>query len=266
MGTPPMFKAGPSAIAALICALAACAAPAADGPSAPREIRVGAAETAAQNVERGVSEGEVAAAVQAMIAAAPVCFAWPTLWLQDGGRRTLFIARYDLMARDWGAEIASSSLERMEEFVAAGFLTRRARDELGPGAVEYALTPAGDAIMTGSPYSGERPSFCAPAERRLLAVTATEWGQFDCGNMRVRFTHVGEGWPSWAQAETMRARLAQSWPAPGAEAQGAVTFARRWISSRNRQSGLGRGELASMCFDANRARVIGDDLVLFSGG
>lgn len=261
-----MIKAAQSVLAAaLICGLAAaCAAPAADGPTAPREIRVGAAETAAQNVERGVSEAEVAATVQAMIAAEPVCFSWPTLWLQDGGRRTLFIARYDLMARDWGAEIASSSLERMEEFVAAGFLTRRARDDLGPGAVEYTLTAAGDAIMSGSPYSGERPTFCAPAERRLLAVTLSEWGQFDCGNLRVRFTHVGDGWPSWAQAETMRARLAQSWPAPGAEAQGAVTLARRWISGRNRQSGLGQGELASMCFDVNRARVIGDDLVLFS--
>jgi len=246
-----------AALTALACA---CSAP--SGPSAPREIRTGAAENAAQYVESNVSRDEVAAAVQAMIAAEPVCAGWPTLWLQDGGRRTLFIVRYDLMLRDWGAEVAASSQERMAEFVASGFLNIRPREDLGPGAIEYTLTPVGDAALSGSPYSGERPTFCAPAERRLLEITAMEWGQFACGNLHVRFSHVSDDWPSWARAESTRARLAQNWPALGAPAEGAVTLSRRWFSQRERGSDAGRGELASVCYD--RGRVIGDDLQLFA--
>lgn len=239
---------------------AACSAP--EGLVAPREIRAGIAETAAQYVESGVTEAEVAAAIQAMIAAEPVCTGWPTLWLQDGGRRTLFLARYDLMTRDWGPGVADASRERMAEFVAGGFLNARPREDLGAGAMEYTLTSMGDAALRGSPYSGERPTFCAPAERRLVEISEMEWGAFPCGNLRVRFTHVGDGWPSWAQAEAMRARLAQSWPAPGEAASGSVTLSRRWHSARGR-SGVGRGELASICYD-NARRLIGDDLELFA--
>ncbi|HRK64984.1 MAG TPA: hypothetical protein PLN53_11360 [Terricaulis sp.] len=248
------------ALSALCLSVIACAAP--SGPSAPREIRTGAAETAAQYVESSVSPEEVAAAVQAMIAVEPICASWPTLWLQDGGRRTLFIVRYDLMARDWGADVAANSQGRMNEFVASGFLTERARSDIGPGVVEYVLTPAGDQAMSGSPYSGERPNFCAPAERRLVSVTAMEWGQYECGNLRVRFEHVGDDWPSWARAQATRDRLAQSWPAVGAPAQGTVTLSRRWFSES--ANGMGRGELASVCYDANRRRILGDDLELFS--
>ena len=249
-----------AAIGVFACA---CSAPSA-GPVAPREIRTGVAATAAQYVESSVSPDEVAATVQAMIANEPVCTAWPTLWLQEGGRRTLFIARYDLMSRDWGPDVAQSSLQRMEEFVASGFLTRRSRDDLGSGVVEYVLTPAGDAVMSGSPYSGERPTFCAPAERRLTEITAMEWGQFPCGNLRVRFAHVSDDWPSWARAEATRARLAQTWPALGGAVEGQVTLSRRWYAARERQRDIGHGELASICFDANRNRIIGDDLELFS--
>lgn len=247
-------------LSALCLGLIACAAP--SGRSAPREIRTGAAESAAQYVETSVSPDEVATAVQAMIAAEPICASWPTLWLQDGGRRTLFIVRYDLMARDWGAEVAASSRVRMDEFVASAFLSERPRSDIGPGVIEYVLTPAGDAAMNGSPYSGERPTFCAPAERRLLSITAMEWGQYPCGNLRVRFDHVSDDWPSWARAQATRDRLAQSWPAIGAPAQGVVTLSRRWFSES--ENGMGRGELASVCYDANRRRIIGDDLELFS--
>lgn len=249
-------------LAAFAALVSACGTP--SGPVAPREIRAGVAATAAQYVESSVSREEVAAALQTMIDAERICTNWPTLWLQDGGRRTLFIARYDLMTRDWGAEIAQSSQERMEEFVASGFLTKRARDDLGPGVVEYVLTPAGDAAMSGSPYSGERPTFCAPVERRLVDIAAMEWGDFPCGNLRVRFAHVGDDWPSWARSDATRARLAQTWPALGQPAEGQVTLSRRWYSPRDRAPGVGHGELASVCYDANRNRIIGDDLELLS--
>lgn len=248
--------------AALSVAVAACST-LTDGPTAPREIRTGAAETAAQYVETAVSPEEVAAAVQGMIAIEPVCTAWPTLWLQDSGRRRQFLVRYDLMRRDWGASIADTSRARMDEFVASGFLDLRPREDIGPGVAEYSLTAAGDATMSGSPYSGERPTFCAPAERRLVAVTAMEWGQYPCGNLHVRFSHVGDDWPSWARADATRARLAQTWPALGVEGQGEVTLSRRWHSDRDR-TGVGRGELASICYDQARTRIIGDDLVLFT--
>lgn len=242
-------------------ALGACSAP--TGLVAPREIRAGLAETAAQYVEAGVSREEVGAAIQAMIAVEPICANWPTLWLQDGGRRTLFLVRFDLMTRDWGPGVAASSQERMAEFVASGFLNSRPRDDLGPGAMEYTLTPAGDAAMSGSPYSGERPTFCAPAERRFVEVTNMEWGEFPCGNLRVRFSHVSDEWPAWARAESTRARLAQTWPAVGETAEGVVTLSRRWHSLRERTRGeIGRGELASVCY--NNGRYLGDDLELFS--
>jgi hypothetical protein len=253
-----------TAFVSALFALAGACASSGDGQVAPREIRVGAVESATQYVEATVSAEEVGAAIQAMIAAEPICTSWPTLWLQDGGRRTLFIVRYDLMRRDWGASIADASQARMEEFVASGFLVARTREDLGPGVNEYVLTREGDAALNGSPYSGERPIFCAPAERRLVAITAMEWGQHPCGNLQVRFSHVSDDWPSWARAEATRARLSQTWPAVGEEAQGTVTLTRRWRSVRDRQNNTGRGELASVCYDAARSRVIGDDLELFT--
>ncbi len=247
-------------LAAFCLAALACAAP--TGRLAPAEIRTGVAETATQYVETDVSPDEVAAAVQALIAAAPVCTNWPTLWLDPEFRRTIFRVRYDLMARDWGADVATDSQARMEEFVASGFLTRRQRSEIGPGVVEYELTTVGDQFISGSPYGGTRPKFCAPAERRLVSVTSMEWGRFACGNLQVRFSHVSDDWPSWARAQATRDRLAQTWPAIGAPAEGAVTLSRLWRSDG--EEGVGQGELASVCHDANRRRIIGDDLELFS--
>jgi hypothetical protein len=164
------------------------------------------------------------------------------------------------MARDWGAEVAASSRERMEEFVASGFFTRTERDDLGPGAVQYTLTPAGDDAMVGWPGSSQRPNFCAPGERRLVDVTSMEWGQFPCGNLKVRFSHVSDEWPSWARAQGTRDRLAQMWPALGERSEGSVTLSRFWYSAR-RTDGVGRGELTSVCYEGSR--IVGDDLELF---
>lgn len=237
---------------------------AAEGPRAPREILTRSADQATQYVEQTVSPNEVAETIQAMIAAEPVCQSWPTLWIEEAGRRTLFRVRYDLMRRDWGASVADASLARMEEFVASGFLTRRERPDLGEGAVDYELTPAGARVMQGSPYSGQRPHFCGPAERRLVAITAMEWGQFACGNLRVRFSHVSDEWPSWAQAEATRARLAAQWPPIGYVAEGTVSLSRQWYTERDRPRGVRNGALGSICYDQNRVRIEGDDLELFA--
>jgi len=249
------------AAAVLICLTSACAAPAPGGPRAPMQIRTGVVESAIQGVETDVSQDEVAEAVRAMVAEAPICAAWPTLWLEQASRRTLFIARYDLMRRDWGGDVADASYARMEEFVMLGYLTKRPRDDLGPGATEYDLTAEGRTAMRGSPYSGERPNFCAPAQRRLIEITDMQWGRFACGNLQVRFTHVSDDWPTWARDEVTRERLAQTWPAIGEPAQGSVTLSRQWSSER----GGPNGALRSVCYDASRERIIGDDLQLFSG-
>lgn len=246
---------------AVLGAVSCASAP--EGPRAPREVRFGTADHASQYVEAEVRPDEIAAAVQTLISAAPVCTPWPTLWLERTGRRTHFLVRYDLMSRDWGGQIAAASTERMEEFVAMGFMTRRERPDLGQGAVEYTLTPAGEAALDGSPYSGERPTFCAPAERRLVAVTVVEWVQSNCGNLRVRFSHVSDEWPSWARSETTRLRMATQWPALGYVAEGTVTLSRQWYSDRERPRDTPNGALRSVCYDQSRARIIGDDLVLF---
>jgi len=235
-----------------------------EGPRAPREVRFGTADHASQYVEADAPPEEIAAAVQFLIANAPVCAAWPTLWLQDIGRRTIFQVRYDLMTRDWGAEIAQTSTARMEEFVAMGYLTRRDRPDIGAGAVEYVLTEAGEAAMHGSPFSGERPTFCAPAERRLVAVTSVEWVQSNCGNLRVRFSHVSDDWPTWAGAESTRARMMTVWPAIGVVSEGTMTLSRQWYSARARPRDTPNGSLRSVCYDNSRTRQIGDDMVLFT--
>jgi hypothetical protein len=230
----------------------------------PREVRTGAADMVLQSVEQSVSREEVAAAVQAMIAAAPVCTSWPAVWLQGNDRWSAFLVRYDLMTRDWGPEIASVDQERMEEFVTMGFLTRRERPEIGPGVVAYTLTPDGRAALRGSPYGGDRPTFCGPAQRRLLEITEMNFGRFPCGSLQVRFTHVSDGWPTWASAERTRARLAETWPAPGTAAEGSVSMNRQWFRPNAMPRGAGRnGALRSVCFDADHERTIGDDLNLF---
>ena len=140
----------------------------------PFAIRAGIAEMVIERVEPGVSREEVAAAAQAVIGAASACFPWPTLWIEGDDRRNIFRVRFDLMTRDWGAEVAQASALRMQDFVDLGFLTRRERPDLGAGAVEFALTREGTAYLRGSPYGGQRPSFCAPAGRRHRRVVGGE--------------------------------------------------------------------------------------------
>lgn len=127
------------------------------------------------------------------------------------------------MARDWGGEVAASSRARMQEFVDLGFLTSRERPDMGADVVEYSLTQQGGASVQGSPYGGARPSFCAPAEHGVVAVTDVQHGQFACGSMRVRFTHVADAWPNWARTDNARARASRrSGRRSGQEGSGAV--------------------------------------------
>ncbi|MGE0743141.1 MAG: hypothetical protein AB7O98_17535 [Hyphomonadaceae bacterium] len=226
----------------------------------PREIRAGAADMVIERVAPNVSPAEVATAVQRMVADAPLCFAWPGVWL-DGSerRRSVFLVRYDLMRRDWGAEAANTSAARMQEFVDMGYLVAR---EMGDGAVQYALTNEGFARLQGSPYGGERPSFCAPSQRRVVEVTNIEPGQFTCGSLRVRFTHVADDWPSWARTPSLRERAAQAWAPIGHVESGTVTLGRQWFRQGQTPPGRVNGELRSLCYDATRQRVTGDDLTL----
>jgi hypothetical protein len=252
---------------ALVLAVAACAGaviPAdPEFTRMPREIRTGAADMVIERVDEGVSREEVTAAVQEMVARAPICFPWPGLWLDASDRRAYYFARYDLMARDWGADVAAASRQRMQEFVELGFLNARERPDIGAGVVEYSLTADGGGYLRGSPYGGERPSFCAPSERRVVEITSMEWGDFSCGSLHVAFTHVADDWPTWARSETARARIAAAWAPPGALSEGSVSLSRQWF--RHGQLPPDRtanGELRSVCYDSAHQRVVGDDLEL----
>jgi hypothetical protein len=103
----------------------------------PNEIRTGAAQSVIERVDSTVDRAELAAAVQTIVTAAPLCYPWPGLWLDASDRRNVYFARYDLMARDWGSEVTSASQTRMQEFVDIGFLIARERPDIGPGVVEY---------------------------------------------------------------------------------------------------------------------------------
>jgi len=225
----------------------------------PREVLVGAVDMVIQRVEQNVSRAEVAAALGPMIANAPVCLRWPALWIEQT-RRTTFLVRYDLMARDWGQPAASAAEARMEEFVAMGFLQRLPGDN--PQVANYVVTETGESYLSGTIEAGRRPSFCAPAERRLVAIEAMEWGQYPCGTLHVRFTHEGDAMPSWVRADAMRARLEQVWPQAGAPVSGEVSLSRQWFRRQNLPPGAENGGLRSACYDARRQEITGSDLNL----
>jgi hypothetical protein len=255
------------AIGAFAVGLTACAS-VINAPSTeefrrmPPEIRSGAAEMLLQPVEPTVTREEVAAAVQRIVAAAPVCMPWPGMWLMASDRRAVYVARYDLMSRDWGVDVSSESKARMDEFVALGFLSERERSDLGPEARQYELTQAGAGALQGSPYGGARPSFCGPLERRVVEITALEFGDYPCGNLRVRFTHVADAWPTWARTPGAQARIQQAAAPLGVVAAGTVTLRRQWFRHGSTPEGRENGALASVCYDAERQEMSGGDLNL----
>ena len=261
-------------LALLACAAAACAsAPEApvettgtDSESLsstarmPREVQFGGNSMAIQRVEQNVSRAEIASAIAAMIGNAPACMRWPALWIEPR-RRNSFVVRYDLMMRDWGQPTTQSDRARMQEFVELGFMQEQAG--ANPHVVTYTLTDTGQSYLSGVPEPGRRPSFCAPSERRLVAVGALEWGQFPCGTLRVHFTHDGEAWPSWARSEAMRARLvAAGWPASNTAVDGAVSLSRQWFRRQDLPPGAPNGVLRSACYDERRQEISGGDLNL----
>jgi hypothetical protein len=213
-------------------------------------------------VAADVSPEEVAAAVQYEVQTEPMCFSWPGLWLDASERRNVYVARYDLMTRDWGADVSDTGRERMTEFVELGFLQARERPE-APGVVEYTLTAEGAAYLRGSPYGGDRPSFCAPSQRRVVEIISMEWGRYPCGTLLVRFNHIADDWPTWARTANARNRVASAWAPVGVQAAGSVSMSRQWFHpNRVPDDWPSNGELRSVCYDEARQVVTGDDLEL----
>ncbi len=251
-----------SALALAGCAVAQISAES-EYARVPREVRTGVTEMAIERVEQDVSREEVATAVQRLIDAETLCYSWPGLWLDASNRRNFYFVRYDLMARDWGAEVADAGRTRMNEFVELGFLVARERPDIAPGVVEYTLTTDGVNYLRGSPYGGERPSFCAQSERRLVEITAMEWGSYPCGTLLVRFNHIADDWPHWARTPAARNRVATTWAPVGVPAEGSVSLSRQWFNPARLPADVREnGELRSVCFDASRQVVTGDDLQL----
>ncbi len=228
----------------------------------PREVRSGGVDSAVAPVERDVSREEVAAAVRSILERSPICVSWPAVWLNEGPSRSAYVLRADLMARDWGEEVAREGERRMDEFVDMGFMTKRERPELGARVHEYALTPLGRLHLQGSPYGGDRPVFCAPSQRRLIELTRVEFGQFPCGTLRAYFTYTAQDWPAWAQTTAARARIADDIGTIGAVQNGAVSLGRQWYSQTALPAGVTNGSLQSICYNAQYQRVTGDDLDL----
>lgn len=254
-------------------ALAACAGAPEFGLSEqyaspmPYAVRTGAADMVIEAAAPDIAREEVLDAVQRLVADARLCRSWPLLWIEDEGRHNTYLVRYDLMARDWGQDIASASAARMQEFVDLGFLEQRTRPDIGVGAVEYDRTASGGEFLVGSPYAGSsRPEFCAPSQRRVIEITRMEWGRFPCGTLLVEFTHVADAWPTWASTEEARARVAAQWAPPQQVLAGSVSLSRLWFRRGQAPfNGARNGELHSLCYDEGRERLNGDDLNLQAG-
>lgn len=227
----------------------------------PQDIRTGAAEMAITPVEPEVSREEVSEAVRALVEGAPFCISWPALWM-EGGRQTAFVVRFDLMARDWGSDVALESERRMQEFLDWGFLTKRARPEIDARAFEFSLTSEGRSYLRGRPSGNVQASFCPSAGLRLVEITELEWGEFACGNLRAHFSYSADTWPDWARTPEARARLAAAHPPAGAAPRGVVSLSRQWFRPSLLPSGRRNGGLSSVCYDRERGRVVGDDLDL----
>ncbi len=227
----------------------------------PVAVRTGAANTVIERVESGVDRAEVAAAVESLVQAAPICFPWPGIWLDPSDRRAVYFARFDRMNRDWGADVTTLSRARMQEFVEMGFLTAVERPDVGPGVVEYNLTPEGARVLRGSPYGGARPSFCPGSQRRMVEITDMQWGTYPCGSLHVRFTHVADSYPTWARTPSAQQRVGSTYAPIGTTAAGEVTLSRQWYRTNLLPSGETNGALKSLCLDAAQ-NVTGDDLNL----
>jgi hypothetical protein len=252
-----------------VCALAAAASSCAETSQqqaeylrTPREILSGAANTVLAPVERNVSREEVAVAVRAILDQSQICMPWPGLWLNEGSSRTAYVVRADLMARDWGENVARGGEQRMDEFVDMGFLLKRERPEVGARVHEYALTQLGRQYLQGSPYGGDRPIFCAPSQRKLIELTNVEFGQFPCGTARASFTYSAQDWPTWARSEGARARIAGDLGPIGAVENGAVSMGRQWFRQDTLPTGVINGSLQSVCYNAQAQRVMDSDLNL----
>ncbi|MBL8546806.1 MAG: hypothetical protein JNL81_10095 [Hyphomonadaceae bacterium] len=255
------------ALSSFVLALGACAS-VGDFPTReermriPTSIRNGSVESLIERVDPNVDRIELTTAVQAAVAAAETCYPWPGLWLDASDRRSFYYARYDLMLRDWGAEMTSASQARMREFVDLGFLTPRDRPDIGPGVIEYTLTTDGAAYLRGSPYGALRPRFCPNSQRRVAELTDVQFGEFDCGTVHIRFTHVADAWPSWARTGAARQRADTTWAPPGVRMNGEITLGRQWFREDSVPSGIQNGSLRSLCLDAERRNVVGGDLNL----
>jgi hypothetical protein len=253
------------AVCILAAAASACAGASerqAEYMRTPREIRSGAANTVVAPVERNVSREEVTIAVRTILDQSQICMAWPGVWLNEAANRATYLVRADLMARDWGESVALEGEQRMDEFVDMGFLTKRERPDVGARVHEYALTPLGRQYLQGSPYGGDRPTFCAPAHRRLIELTSIEFGQFPCGSVRASFTYSAQDWPAWARSDAARARIADDLGPIGAVENGAVSLGRQWFRQDALPNGVTNGSLQSICYNAQAQRVIGNDLNL----
>ncbi|MGE0597045.1 MAG: hypothetical protein AB7P07_11810 [Hyphomonadaceae bacterium] len=243
--------------------LASCESLPAPRTDMPRELIDGRASMIIRPVEPEVSREEVSGAVQRLIDGVPVCLRWPAIWSEPAGIRSV-VARFDLMTRDWGEPVSADAEARLDEFVEMGLLVKTPREDRGPGAAEYTLTDQGRDYLRGAFTGRQPPSFCGPSGRRVIEIVSMEWGDYPCGTLRTRFSHVADAWPAWISSSGARARIAD-WPTPGSGAQGTVTLGRLWYREEALPANFERnGALGSVCYDSARRRALGDDFRLFA--
>ncbi|WP_167755550.1 hypothetical protein [Vitreimonas flagellata] len=256
----PRIWVGAVALAVFLCA-AATAWSQSSTARMPREISNGAREMVVQRVEPEISQAEIFAAVQAQLDRETMCFPWPSVWLDPAERRRVFIVRFDLMERDWGGEVTARTRARLAEFVDMGVLVAREQSDIGPGVIEYRLTRLGDDRLVGSPASG-RMSFCMPSERRVVEILETQFGNYPCGTLQVRFRHIADAWPSWARSQSIQTRVNDTWGAIGSPGDGAVSMSRQWFAG-DPTDGRENGQMRSVCYDTEAREVRGEDMELY---
>jgi hypothetical protein len=197
-------------------------------------------------VERDVDRAELFEAVRREVERAPVCLKLPTVWWET---RAPFTVRYG--PPQWrGTPIPSDAEAQMDAFVQLGFWSKTPRPDLGENVFQYTFTESGERYYRGHPYQGRGEAhFCPPAERGLVRITDTEWGDDD-GPLLVRFAYAANSMPSWLPTLELQQRYASALPQVGAEGVGVVRLNRVWSRDRDPPERAPRsGRLEPFCYD-----------------
>lgn len=210
------------------------------------------------NVERGISREEIRAAVERVVAAAPVCLPLPVVWWEPAAP---FTVRFGPTL--WrGAPIPEDAEQRLDDFVQMGFWLKHPEPQVGDGIFQYELTTAGQRYYRGHPFWGARASFCPPAERQLVSIVDVvrvpaehperfpALGFYPPVSLGVRFQWAGVPAQSWLPSEDLRTRYRRYLPESGVTSEGYARLFRVWRRNDHPIANAPlSGALETFCYD-----------------